>query len=122
MKLPKLFLDLATGGTPQAPSPVPVSVDPFEHPDARRRFRIMRDREELERALDFPWEKWAVFLHPAQREIVERDLSGPTRVSGSAGTGKTIVALHRAVHLARANPNARDSAYDVFRGPGKLSA
>ena len=67
----------------------------------------MRDWEELERALDYPWEKWAVFLHPTQRTIVERNFSGPARVSGSAGTGKTIVALHRAVHLARANPNAR---------------
>ena len=101
------LLELATGGTPQPRSTVPVSVDPFEHPDAQRRFRTMRDREELERALDFPWEKWAVFLHPAQREIVERDFSGPARVSGPAGTGKTIVAIHRAVHLARANPNAR---------------
>ena len=101
------LLELATGGTPQMPTAVPKGVDPFEHPDAQRRFRIMRDREELERALDFPWEKWAVFLHPAQREIVERDFSGPARVSGSAGTGKTIVALHRAVHLARANPNSR---------------
>ena len=58
-------------------------------------------------ALDYPWEKWAVFLHPAQRAIVERDFSGPARVSGSAGTGKTIVALHRAVDLARSNPSAR---------------
>ena len=89
------------------PTAVAEGVDPFEHPDAQRRFRIMRDREELEWALDFPWEKWAVFLHPAQRAIVERDFSGPARVSGSAGTGKTIVALHRAVHLARANPNTR---------------
>ena len=101
------LLELATGGTPQVPGPVPAGVDPFDHPDAQRRFRIMRDWEELERALDFPWEKWAVFLHPAQREIVERDYSGPARVSGSAGTGKTIVALHRAVHLAQTNPEAR---------------
>jgi superfamily I DNA/RNA helicase len=61
----------------------------------------------LQRALDFPWEKWTVFLHPDQREMAERDYSGPARVSGSAGTGKTIVALHRAAHLARAHPNAR---------------
>ena len=101
------LLELAVGETPQVPSRVPVGVNPFDHPDAQRRFRTMRDREELERALDYPWEKWAVFLHPAQREIVERDFSGPARVSGSAGTGKTIVALHRAVHLARANPNSR---------------
>ena len=59
------------------------------------------------RALDAPWEKWTVFLHPAQRQIVEADYSGPARVSGSAGTGKTIVALHRAVFLARQDEDAR---------------
>ncbi len=79
----------------------------FAHPDAQRRFRIIEDKEELERALAAPWEKWIVFLHPAQRELVERELNGPARVAGSAGTGKTIVALHRAVHLARTHPGAR---------------
>ena len=54
-----------------------VAADPFEHPDAQRRFRLMTNVEELERALDFPWEKWAVFLHPAQREIVEKELRRP---------------------------------------------
>lgn len=101
------LLELATGGQPQIPVVIPVDTDPFEHPDAQRRFRIMTDIDELERALDFPWEKWAVFLHPAQRQLVERDYNGPARVSGSAGTGKTIVALHRAVHLARTQPEAR---------------
>jgi superfamily I DNA/RNA helicase len=61
----------------------------------------------LERALEFPWEKWTIFLHPEQRQWVEREYSGPARVSGSAGTGKTIVALHRAAHLARTNPDSR---------------
>ena len=75
--------------------------DPFSHPDAQRRFRIMANTEELQRALDYPWEKWIVFLHPAQRRLVERDYTGPARVAGSAGTGKTVVALHRAAHLAR---------------------
>jgi len=101
------LLDLATGVTPQPVKPVAVGADPFQHPDAQRRFRVMSNLVELERALDFPWEKWTVFLHPAQRSLVERDYSGPARVSGSAGTGKTIVALHRAVFLARANPEAR---------------
>ena len=101
------LLELATGGTPQVPSPVAAGIDPFDHPDAQRRFRVMRDWEALEQALDYPWEKWAIFLHPSQRAIVERDYTGPARVSGSAGTGKTIVALHRAVHLARTNPKAR---------------
>ena len=101
------LLELATGGKPRPPQPVPVSASPFEHPDALRRFRVMSNVEELERALDFPWEKWTVFLHPDQRQSVERDYAGPARVSGSAGTGKTIVALHRAAHLARTNPDAR---------------
>jgi superfamily I DNA/RNA helicase len=63
--------------------------------------------EELRRALDYPWDRWAVFLHPSQREVVERRYAGPARVTGSAGTGKTIVALHRAAYLARSNPKAR---------------
>ncbi len=82
-------------------------ADPFKHPDARRRFRILTNRQELEQALDYPWDQWTVFLHPSQRELVERELNGPARVTGSAGTGKTIVALHRAVWLAKQRPSAR---------------
>jgi mRNA-degrading endonuclease RelE of RelBE toxin-antitoxin system len=80
---------------------------PFDHPDAQRRFRVITNVEELAAALDYPWEKWTVFLHPAQRELVERNFNGPARVAGSAGTGKTIVALHRAAYLARTHPDAR---------------
>lgn len=101
------LLELATGGKPRAAAAVPAAASPFEHPDAQRRFRVMTNVEELERALDAPWDKWTIFLHPEQRHLVERDYSGPARVSGSAGTGKTIVALHRAVHLARTHPDAR---------------
>ena len=101
------LLDLATGVSPRTAPPVAPSVNPFEHPDAQRRFRVVANVDELERALEYPWEKWTVFLHPAQREAIERDYGGPARVSGSAGTGKTIVALHRAVFLARNNPDAR---------------
>ena len=93
------LLELATGGTPKKPVAAP-DADPFAHPDAQRRFR-RSSMPRSWRALESPWEKWIVFLHPAQREIVERDYNGPARVAGSAGTGKTIVALHRAVHLAR---------------------
>ncbi len=101
------LLELATGGKPRVPAPATAADNPFDHPDAQRRFRIMSNVEELQRALEFPWEKWTVFLHPEQRQWVERDYSGPARVSGSAGTGKTIVALHRAAHLARTHPDAR---------------
>jgi hypothetical protein len=101
------LLNLAVGIAPAVVQPVVAVTDPFTHPDAQRRFRIVTNVEELARALDYPWEKWTVFLHPAQREAVERDYGGPVRISGSAGTGKTIVALHRAVFLARSHPDAR---------------
>lgn len=101
------LLELATGGRPQMALLMAQGVSPFEHPDAQRRFRVMSNVEELERALEYPWEKWTIFLHPAQRQWVERDYSGPARMSGSAGTGKTIVALHRAVFLARNHSEAR---------------
>jgi superfamily I DNA/RNA helicase/mRNA-degrading endonuclease RelE of RelBE toxin-antitoxin system len=101
------LLNLATGIRPPVPEHVAPDGNPFEHPDALRRFRIMKNIEELALALDYPWERWAVFLHPEQRKIVEKNFNGPARVSGTAGTGKTIVALHRAAHLARGNPQAR---------------
>jgi len=101
------LLEIATGGKPRVPQVEVPGVNPFDHPDALRRFRVMSNVEELQRALDYPWEKWTVFLHPEQQQWVERAYNGPARVSGSAGTGKTIVALHRAVHLARQNPDAR---------------
>lgn len=99
------LLELAVGGTPE---PVAKTASKgFEHPDAQRRFRLVTDEDELALALEFPWEKWTIFLHPSQKALVERHFNGPARVSGSAGTGKTIVALHRAAHLARKNPKAR---------------
>jgi len=101
------LLELATGGKPRVPQPATSTANPFDHPDAQRRFRVMTNVAELQTALDYPWEKWTVFLHPEQRQWVERDYNGPARVSGSAGTGKTIVALHRAVYMARSNPDAR---------------
>ena len=101
------LLQLAVGENPEPPVTAPVEADPFAHPDAQLRFRVLTNIEELQRALDYPWEKWAVFLHPDQLQYVERSYSGPARISGSAGTGKTVVALHRAVHLARNEPKAR---------------
>jgi len=98
------LINLSAGIAPAPPAPTP---DPFEHPDAQRRFRLVAHSDELARALDAPWETWTIWLHPAQRAFVEKDFLGPARVTGSAGTGKTIVALHRAVRLARTDPAAR---------------
>ena len=101
--------DFATGGELEdhIVTPAEPGADPYAHPDAQRRFRVFDNVDELTAALDAPFEKWAVFLHPAQRDLVRRETTGPTRVTGSAGTGKTIVALHRAVHLAEQNDDAR---------------
>ncbi len=99
--------ELATGGTPTVPVHAEPGSNPFEHPDAQRRFLLVNTVEELQRALDFPWDKWTVFLHPEQRVFAEKEFNGPARVSGSAGTGKTVVALHRAAGLARRDPGAR---------------
>ena len=98
---------LEYAATGRLPAPAPRAADPFKHPDAQRRIKIIGDHAELEQALAYPWEKWGVFLHPSQRALVERSYSGPARVAGSAGTGKTIVAIHRAVKLARENPDAK---------------
>ena len=95
-------------GTGRLPKPQPVApVDPYAHPDALRRFRVVEDHQALALALDAPWEQWAVFLHPTQRGIVDRTYNGPARTTGSAGTGKTVVALHRAARLAERVPDGR---------------
>ncbi len=63
------LLKLAVGERPEPPPSVPVQADPFAHPDAQRRFRVLTNVEELQRALDYPWEKWAIFLHPSQAAL-----------------------------------------------------
>src|SRR4029077_19312862 len=80
---------IQAAAAPPQPELATLTTESFEHPDAKRRFRLINNLEELERALDYPWEKWTVFLHPAQRELVEREYNGPARVSGSAGCGNT---------------------------------
>jgi hypothetical protein len=89
-------------------------VDPTDlaaalaHPDSQRRFHLLETATDLESILGAPMEKWRVFLHPSQERLVTRSFQGPARVLGGAGTGKTVVAMHRARHLARS----------VFTAPG----
>lgn len=101
------LFEFAATGVLTVPEPVAEIADPFDHPDAQRRFRIMEGADELALALDYPWDKWAVFLHPSQREVVERNFGGPARVAGSAGTGKTVVALHRAARILDRIPDSK---------------
>jgi superfamily I DNA/RNA helicase len=71
----------------------------LQNDDSLSRFMVITDDTELEEMLAAPLEKWRVFLHPTQRKLVERDWSGSVRVLGGAGTGKTVVAMHRAKWL-----------------------
>lgn len=56
-------------------------------------------------------DEWRIFLHPYQRKLVEWNVNGPLNINGAAGTGKTVVLMHRAVHLAR---NLNDSKARVL--------
>ena len=67
---------------------------------SQENFVIVEGEDDLRRILDAPLEQWRVFLHPSQRRYVERNFKGPYRLTGGAGTGKTIVAMHRAKYLA----------------------
>jgi mRNA-degrading endonuclease RelE of RelBE toxin-antitoxin system len=90
-----------------------IDVDDFasalDTPDSKRRFLLASDDEALQSMLDAPLEKWRVFLHPQQRKLINRDWNGPVRVLGGAGTGKTVVAMHRAKWLAEKALKSGDS-------------
>lgn len=79
-------------------SPVDVATA-LETDASKRRFIVVENDDALAAMLDAPLEKWRIFLHPSQRKLVERSWSGPVRVLGGAGTGKTVVAMHRAAWL-----------------------
>jgi len=72
----------------------------LEEPSTQRRFVRVRSAMALEDLLSRDIEAWRVFLHPDQRQLVERSFNGPVRVLGGPGTGKTVVAIHRARYLA----------------------
>ena len=75
-------------------------ADALDSPETLKSFVVVEGEEELRRIMAEPLEKWRVFLHPTQRKIVNKNYSGAARVLGGAGTGKTVVAMHRAKHLA----------------------
>lgn len=85
-------------------APEQVDTDDFTaalaRPESRARFAVADNEEALQAVLNQSLEKWRVFLHPAQRRLVEGKKNGPVRVLGGAGTGKTVVAMHRAKWLA----------------------
>ncbi len=75
-------------------------ADALDSPLSLKSFVVVEGEEELRRIMAEPLEKWRVFLHPTQRKIVKKNYTGAARVLGGAGTGKTVVAMHRAKQLA----------------------
>jgi superfamily I DNA/RNA helicase len=82
--------------------------DALLHPAARMQFALIENDEELRHVLDeADFAAWRVFLHPEQRLYATKNYSGAFRLSGGAGTGKTVVLIHRAHALAATTPDAR---------------
>lgn len=94
---------------------IPAVVDPedfvssLELPESKRNFKLLEDDAELAAMLAAPLEQWRVFLHPSQSRIATMRSGGSARVLGGAGTGKTVVAMHRARFLSK----------NVFKEPGQ---
>ncbi|MCT1774488.1 UvrD-helicase domain-containing protein [Brachybacterium sp. p3-SID957] len=92
-------------------------VEAIRSDAARGRFVLLEDDAEFADVLERgDLEAWHVFLHPDQRRYVEMTTGGPFRLSGGAGTGKTVVLVHRAVRLARSEPRARIVLTTYTRG------
>lgn len=91
-----------------APPPVNVTVsEPVVAEDESRQDLASDDEIAnaiLEGILAAPLEDWMSFLHPDQAKLVRRNFNGPSRIRGAAGTGKTVVGLHRAAYLAKSKP------------------
>ena len=100
--------------TPAAPVDTTDFVAALGRDESRARFVVVEDDLELEAMFNAPLERWRVFLHPSQRRLVERHWNGPVRVLGGAGTGKTVVAMHRARWLARQLPAGERILFTTF--------
>ena len=104
--LSRLGLDAETAAT--GDSEAERLVRGLRHPAAQISFAWIEDNDELRRVIEGgDFAAWRVFLHPEQRKYVNRSYNGPFRLSGGAGTGKTVVLLHRARFLARRDPGSR---------------
>ncbi|MBL3600964.1 MAG: ATP-dependent helicase [gamma proteobacterium endosymbiont of Lamellibrachia anaximandri] len=81
---------------------------------SRGHFVVVEDELELQKMLNAPLEQWRVFLHPMQRKLAEGKKNGAVRVLGGAGTGKTVVAMHRAKWLAEHLPGEKKILFTTF--------
>ena len=95
----------------------PVDTTDYAAAVARPASLVTTDDETLQAILQGGFERWQVYLHPVQRRVVERSYSGPARVSGGPGTGKTIVALHRVKWLVQrlaSGSSGKDVLFTTF--------
>jgi len=79
--------------------------------ESQARFVVVDDNETMAAILNAPLAQWRVFLHPTQRKLAQSDRSGPMRVLGGAGTGKTVLAMHRAKWLADNRANVESKVF-----------
>jgi superfamily I DNA/RNA helicase len=87
----------------------------LETPESQARFVIVDGEDELTAIMNAPLAQWRVFLHPTQRALATGDRSGPVRVLGGAGTGKTVLAMHRAKWLAEnRTPEGKKVLFTTF--------
>src|SRR5712691_7455726 len=93
--------DVAAGRLVMPPVPIGVLSAAVEHADQALHLFVVRSRDDLRPLLDAPMATWIAFLHPTQRKLAYSTFHGAIKVTGSAGTGKTVVAMHRARHLAQ---------------------
>lgn len=102
---PEETLDELGRAKPVPPSKVDTEdfSKALEKPESQQVFKVV-GQEELAEMLTAPLEHWRVFLHPSQRAIVNWEVNGPIQVLGGAGTGKTVVLMHRAANLAKRLP------------------
>jgi hypothetical protein len=83
-------------------------IEALKKPASQMQFAKIDGVDELRRVIeDGDFGAWRVFLHPVQRKWVEKDSNGSFRLAGGAGTGKTVVVVHRARRLASARPDQR---------------
>ncbi|MFD9584232.1 UvrD-helicase domain-containing protein [Streptomyces sp. NPDC059980] len=102
----KPFEEVLDEVTAPVAAPEPVDTEDFQTAAERPATVVTTSDDALREALEAgDFGRWKVFLHPAQSKLVERRYSGPARVGGGPGTGKTIVALHRVRHLVSHLPS-----------------
>lgn len=105
--LEQVLEELTRAPEEEPPVAEPPKVEPedflqaLQHPESQQTFHVVESEEDLAEILNAPLERWRIFLHPTQRRLATQNFRGPARVLGGAGTGKTVVLLHRAAHLAR---------------------